>query len=50
MKENPHNRVANRIQNTLEESYTVIKWDVFQGCKDSPIYADQPMQYTMLIN
>ena len=33
--------LANRINSTLKGSYTMIKWDLSQGCKDSPIYANQ---------
>ena len=29
--------------NTLKDSYTMIKWDLSQGCKDSSIYANQSM-------
>ena len=29
--------------NTLKGSYTMIKWDLSQGCKDSSIYANQSM-------
>ena len=29
--------------NTLNGLYTMIKWDLSQGCKDSSIYANQPM-------
>ena len=25
--------------NTLERSYTMTKWDSYQGCKDGPIFA-----------
>ena len=35
--------LANRIQSTLEGSYTMIKWDLSQECKDSSIYANQSM-------
>ena len=27
--------------NTLKDSYTVIEWDLSQGCKDSSIYSNQ---------
>ena len=33
--------LANRIHNTLKESYTLMKWDLSQGWKDSSIYANQ---------
>ena len=29
--------------NILKGSYTMIKWDLSQGCKDSSIYANQSM-------
>ena len=29
--------LANRIQNTLNGSYTMIKWALSQGCKDFSI-------------
>ena len=32
---------ANRIQQTLKSSYTMIKFCLFHGCKDSSIYANQ---------
>ena len=30
-----------RSSNTLKISYTMIKWDSFQGCKDDTIFANQ---------
>ena len=33
--------LRNRIQNTLKGLYTMIKWDLSQGCKDSSTYANQ---------
>ena len=30
-----------RSSNTLKRSYTTIKWDLFQGCKDGTIFANQ---------
>ena len=33
--------LGNRIQNTLKGSYTMIKWELSQGCKDSSIYKNQ---------
>ena len=33
--------LANRIQQTLKGSHTMIKWGLFQECKDSSIYANQ---------
>ena len=32
--------LANRIQQHIKRSYTVIKRDLSQGCKDSSIYAN----------
>ena len=34
----------------LKESYlyTMIKWDLFQGYKDGPVFADQSVWYTTL--
>ena len=32
--------LANRIQQTLKESYTIIKWGLSQGYKDSSIHAN----------
>ena len=33
--------LANRIQQPLKGSYTMIKWGLSQECKDSSIYANQ---------
>ena len=33
--------LANHIQQTLKRSYTMIKWDSSQGCKDGRIFANQ---------
>jgi len=30
-----------KSSNTLKESYTIIKWDLSQGCKDFSISANQ---------
>ena len=38
--------VANHIQQYIKRSYTVIKWDLLQGCKDGTISA---IQYTIYI-
>ena len=35
--------LANRIQQHIKSSYTVIKLGLFQGCKDPSIYANQSM-------
>ena len=34
----------------LKGSYTMIKWSLSQECKDTSIYADQSMRYTILKN
>ena len=38
-------KILNKIleteaSNTLKRSYTMIKWDLSQGCKDSSTYAN----------
>ena len=43
----------NKIQqtesnNTLNGAYIMIKWNISQGRKDSSIYANQSMRYTIL--
>ena len=43
----------NKIQQTesnttLNGAYTMIKWNLSQGRKDSSIYANQSMSYTIL--
>ena len=35
--------LAIRIQQHIKGSYTMIKWDLSQGCKDTSIYANQSM-------
>ena len=35
--------LANRIQQHIKGSYTMIKWRLSQECKDSSIYAKQSM-------
>ena len=35
--------LANRIQQHIKGSYTMIKWDLSQGCKDSSVYTIQSM-------
>ena len=35
--------LATEFNNTLKNSYTMIKLGLFQGCKDSSIYANQLM-------
>ena len=42
--------LANRFSNTSKISYTMVKLGFFQGCKDSSIYANQSMWYTILKN
>lgn len=36
-----HNVVATKLSNTLKGSYTTIKWDLTQGCKDGLTPANQ---------
>ena len=40
---NPQQNTSKQTEsnNTLKGSYTTIKWDLSQGCKDSSIYANQ---------
>ena len=33
--------LANTVQQVLKSSYTMIKLGLFQGCKDSSLYANQ---------
>ena len=40
-----HNTIFN---NTLKSSHTIVKLGLFQGCKDSSIYTNQIMWYTIL--
>ena len=42
--------LANRIQQHIKSSYTMINLGLFQGHKDSSIYANQSMWYTILTN
>ena len=35
--------LATESNSTLKGSYTMIKWDLSQGCNDSSVYADQSM-------
>ena len=37
--------LANQIQQYIKGSYTVIKWDIFQGHKNGSISANQSMRY-----
>ena len=41
---------ANRIQQHIKRSYTMIKWNLSQGCKDSSIFINQSIWNTILIN
>ena len=43
-----NNILANRIQQHIKKLYTTIKLGLIQGCKDSSIYANQSMSYTIL--
>ena len=35
--------LAHQIQHYTKRIITMIKWDLFQGCRDGSIYANQPM-------
>ena len=35
-------------KNTVNGTYTMINWNLSQGCKDSSIYANQSMRYMIL--
>ena len=39
-----------KFNNTLKESYNMIKWDSFQRCKDGSISTNQSMGYTTFTN
>ena len=42
---------ANRIQQHMKKrSYTMIKSDLSQGCKDSSIYTSESIRYMVLTN
>ena len=49
-KKPQQNTSKTESNNTLKAPYTLIKWGVSQGCKDSSIYANQSMWYTILTN
>ena len=38
------------FNNILKGSYTMIKWDLTQGCKDFSISTNQSVGYTTLTN
>ena len=42
--------LANGIHNILKRSYIMTKWALSQGYKDSSIFANQSMSYTILTN
>ena len=42
--------LAKQSQKCLKGSYTLIKWDLSQGCKDFSISTNQSMWYTTLTN
>ena len=42
--------LANRIQQPIKRSYTMIKLGLSQGCKDSSIYTNQSMWFIILTN
>ena len=37
------NKILSESNNTLKRSYTMTKWALSQGCKDSSIFANQSM-------
>ena len=39
---NPHQNEFNSI---LKRSYTMIKWDLFQGCKDGSVFTNQTIHH-----
>ena len=45
-----NNILANEFNNTLKNSYIMIKVGLFQGCKISSVYANQSMWYSILKN
>ena len=44
--ENSTKHMQTEYNNTLKESYTMIKWGLSQGCKDSSIYPNQTIILT----
>ena len=42
--------LPNRIQQHIKSSYIMIKVGLFLECKDSSVYANQSMWYTILTN
>ena len=42
--------LANRIQQHIKGSYTMMKSGISQGCKDSSIFTNQSMQYPIVTN
>ena len=40
---NPQQNFSKQFSNTSKNSYTMIKLGLFQGCKDSSIYANRSM-------
>ena len=38
---NPQQNFSKQFSNTSKNSYTMIKLGLFQGCKDSSVYANQ---------
>ena len=42
--------LTSRIQQHIKSSYTMINSGLFQECKDSSIYANQSVWYTILTN
>ena len=37
--------IANQIQQYIKKSFTVIKWDLFLGCKRDSIFTNQLTSY-----
>ena len=47
---NPQKKKHQKIEFNNIQSYTMIKLDLSQGCKDSSIYVNQTVSYTTLTN
>ena len=44
------NKILTEFSNTFKRSYTMIKSGLSEGCKDSSVYANQSMWYTISTN
>ena len=42
---NLHKILANQLKFTLKASHIMIKWDLFEGCKDGSINGNQSIHY-----